>query len=144
MGIYFRDILLIRISSGANNCGQHALEGKKIFHHEIFSPLSIVSFQWKVRIFVIFFERKIKKINDADLFSQTPLLIFTKGANISGGHCMSVYVYILFILYFYLFILFSKEYSTFSISKLYWHKINFLNPKPQKMISCYHSFSLNK
>ncbi len=28
---------------------------------------------------------KDKKINDADLFSQAPLLIFTKGANISGG-----------------------------------------------------------
>ncbi len=26
MGIYFRDILLIRISRGANNCGQHSLE----------------------------------------------------------------------------------------------------------------------
>ncbi len=27
-------------------------------------------------------------INNADLFSQPPLLIFTKGANISGGHCI--------------------------------------------------------
>ncbi len=26
MGIYFRDILLIRISSGANNCVQYVLE----------------------------------------------------------------------------------------------------------------------
>ncbi len=35
-----------------------------------------------------FFEWKIKKIDDADLFSQPPLLIFTKGPNISGGwHC---------------------------------------------------------
>ncbi len=32
--------------------------------------------------------RKIRKINNADLFSQPPLLIFTKGANISGGHCI--------------------------------------------------------
>ncbi len=32
-----------------------------------------------------FFEWKIKKINNADLFSQPPLLIFTKGVNISGG-----------------------------------------------------------
>ncbi len=31
---------------------------------------------------------KDKKINDADLFSQAPLLIFTKGANISGEHFM--------------------------------------------------------
>ncbi len=38
--------------------------------------------------FCEFFEWKIKRINNADLFSQPPLLIFTKGANISGGHCM--------------------------------------------------------
>ncbi len=37
--------------------------------------------------FCEFFEWKIKSINDADLFSQPTLLIFTKGANISGGHC---------------------------------------------------------
>ncbi len=42
--------------------------------------------------FVIFFEWKIKRINNADLFSQPPLLIFTKGANISGGHCISVLI----------------------------------------------------
>ncbi len=34
------------------------------------------------------FELKIKRINIADLFSQPPLFIFTKGANISGGHCI--------------------------------------------------------
>ncbi len=34
-----------------------------------------------------FFDWKIKKINDADLFSQLPLLIFTKGADISGTVC---------------------------------------------------------
>ncbi len=38
--------------------------------------------------FCEFFEWKIKRINNADLFSQPPLLIFIKGANISGGHCM--------------------------------------------------------
>ncbi len=37
--------------------------------------------------FCEFFEWKIKRINNADLFSQPPLLIFIKGANISGGHC---------------------------------------------------------
>ncbi len=32
------------------------------------------------------------KINNADLFSQPPLVIFTKDANISGGHCIySIY-----------------------------------------------------
>ncbi len=39
--------------------------------------------------FCKFFEGKIKRINNADLFSQLPLLIFIKGANISGGHCIS-------------------------------------------------------
>ncbi len=39
--------------------------------------------------FCEFFEWKIKRINNADLFSQPPLLIFIKGANISGGHCMA-------------------------------------------------------
>ncbi len=33
-----------------------------------------------------FFEWKIKTINNGDLFAQTPLIMFTKGANISGGH----------------------------------------------------------
>ncbi len=38
--------------------------------------------------FCEFIEGKIKRINNADLFSQPPLLIFIKGANISGGHCI--------------------------------------------------------
>ncbi len=33
------------------------------------------------------------RINNADLFSQPPLLIFIKGANISGGHCVYIYIY---------------------------------------------------
>ncbi len=40
--------------------------------------------------FCEFIEWKIKRINNADLFSQPPLLIFIKGANISGGHCNTV------------------------------------------------------
>ncbi len=39
-----------------------------------------------------FIEWKIKRINNADLFSQPPLLIFIKGANISGGHCTLLYL----------------------------------------------------
>ncbi len=35
-----------------------------------------------------------KRINNADLFSQPPLVIFTKGANISGGHYIYIYIYI--------------------------------------------------
>ncbi len=32
---------------------------------------------------------KAKKDKHADLFSQPPLLMFTKSANISWGHCIS-------------------------------------------------------
>ncbi len=45
--------------------------------------------------FCEFFEGKIKRINNADLFSQLPLLIFIKGANISGGHCIYIYMKII-------------------------------------------------
>ncbi len=69
--INFRDILLIHL-----------------FHNVSFPPLSIILLHWKFRILCNFW--KIKKINDADLFSQQPLLILTKGANISGRHCMCV------------------------------------------------------
>ncbi len=87
MGIYFRDILLIRISRGANNCGQHSL-AKNIYFIMRFSPHSQL-FYFNDRLeFCEFIEWKIKRINNADLFSQPPLLIFIKGANISGGHCM--------------------------------------------------------
>ncbi len=87
MGIYFRDILLIRISRGANNCGQHSLEKNSYFIMR-FSPHSQL-FYFNDRLeFCEFIEWKIKRINNADLFSQPPLLIFIKGANISGGHCI--------------------------------------------------------
>ncbi len=87
MGIYFRDILLTRISRGANNCGQHSLE-KNIYFIMRFSP-HFQLFYFNDRLeFCKFFEGKIKRINNADLFSQLPLLIFIKGANISGGHCI--------------------------------------------------------
>ncbi len=88
MGIYFRDILLTRISRGANNCGQHPLE-KNIYFIMRFSPhFQLFCFNDRLE-FCKFFEGKIKRINNADLFSQLPLLIFIKGANISGGHCIT-------------------------------------------------------
>ncbi len=43
--------------------------------------------------FCEFSEGKIKRINNADLFSQPPLLIFIKGANISGGHCIYIFTF---------------------------------------------------
>ncbi len=91
MGIYFRDILLIRISRGANNCGQHSLE-KNIYFIMRFSPHFQLFYFNDTLEFCEFIEWKIKRINDADLFSQPPLLIFIKGANISGGHCMYVFL----------------------------------------------------
>ncbi len=89
MGIYFRDILLIRISRGANNCGQHSL-AKNIYFIMRFSPHFQLFYFNDWLEFCEFIEWKIKRINNADLFSQPPLLIFIKGANISGGHCTSI------------------------------------------------------
>ncbi len=87
MGIYFRDILLTRISRGANNCGQHPLEKNSYFIMRFSPHFQLFYFNDRLE-FCKFFEGKIKRINNADLFSQLPLLIFIKGANISGGHCI--------------------------------------------------------
>ncbi len=87
MGIYFRDILLIRISRGANNCGQHLLEKNSYFTMRFSPHFQLFYFNDRLE-FCEFFEWKIKRINNADLFSQPPLLIFIKGANISGGDCI--------------------------------------------------------
>ncbi len=89
MGIYFRDILLIRISRGANNCGQHSLEKNSYFTMRFSPHFQLFYFNDRLE-FCEFFEWKSKRINNADLFSQPPLLIFIKGANISGGHCMLI------------------------------------------------------
>ncbi len=42
MGIYFRYILLIRISRGTSNCVQHVFEKKHLFHNDIFT------FEWPI------------------------------------------------------------------------------------------------
>ncbi len=91
MGIYFRDILLTRISRGANNCGQHPLEKNSYFIMRFSPHFQLFYFNDRLE-FCNFFEGKIKRINNADLFSQLPLLIFIKGANISGGHCIYIYI----------------------------------------------------
>ncbi len=93
MGIYFRDILLIRISRGANNCGQHSLEKNSYFTMRFSPHFQLFYFNDRLE-FCEFFEWKIKRINNADLFSQLPLLIFIKGANISGGHCICLSAFI--------------------------------------------------
>ncbi len=114
-GIYFRDILLTRISRGANNCGQHPLE-KNIYFIMRFSP-HFQLFYFNDRLeFCKFFEGKIKRINNADLFSQLPLLIFIKGANISGGHC--IYIYNFFFFFAFLFAQIAKKNSMIVFSFL--------------------------
>ncbi len=92
-------------SRGGNNCGQHSLE-KNIYFIMRFSP-QFQLFYFNDRLeFCEFIEWKIKRINNADLFSQPPLLIFIKGANISGGHCTWKYMEIFskYILYVCIFI----------------------------------------
>ncbi len=96
MGIYFRDILLIRISRGANNCGQHSLEKNSYFTMRFSPHFQLFYFNDRLE-FCEFFEWKIKRINNADLFSQPPLLIFIKGANISGGHCTYTYIFCIYL-----------------------------------------------
>ncbi len=44
--------------------------------------------------FCDFLNKKIKKINNADKFSQPSLIIFTKGSNNYDHDCMYVYIYI--------------------------------------------------
>ncbi len=61
-------------------------KGKHLFHKEIFPLLQLFYFNNRLECCALF-KWKIKRINNADLFSQSPLLIFTNGANISGEHC---------------------------------------------------------
>ncbi len=48
-------------------------------------------------------KKQNKRINNADLFSQTCLIIFTKDANIFGHDCMCVYMYIYIYIYIYIY-----------------------------------------
>ncbi len=75
MGIYFRDSLRIRISRRAK--WPTCIEEKIM----TFSP-HFQLFYLNNRITEIF----IKMINHAYLFSQPPLLLFTKGADIGEGY----------------------------------------------------------
>ncbi len=78
------------ISRGANNCGQHSLEKNNYFIMRFSPHFQLFYFNDRLEL-CDFFEWKIKRINNADLFSQPPLLIFIKGAIISGGHCVYMY-----------------------------------------------------
>ncbi len=66
-GIYFRDILLTRISRGANNCGQHPLEKNIYFIMRFLPHFQLFYFNDRLE-FCKFFEGKLKRINNADLF----------------------------------------------------------------------------
>ncbi len=88
MGIYFRDILLLRISRGANNCIQRVFEKKKhLFNNDIYPHLKLLLSNERLD-FCAFFFKKIKSINNADSFSQPSLIIFTKGADIFCHDCI--------------------------------------------------------
>ncbi len=89
MGIYFRYILLIRISRGTSNCVQHVFEkkNKHLFHNDISPHFKFLFLQWSLD-FWWFFKIKIKRINNAHLFPQPSLIIFTKGTNNSDHVCI--------------------------------------------------------
>ncbi len=93
MGIYFRDILLIRVSRGANNCVQCVFVKKKhLFHNNISPHFNFLLFNERLD----FCDKKknIKRINNADSFSQPSLIIFTKVADIFGHDCINIYIYL--------------------------------------------------
>ncbi len=72
---YSRKLRAVTLGKGrCNNCGQHELE--KAFISQWDFPPTFNCFTSMIGW---------DRINNADLFSQPPLLIFTKGANISGG-----------------------------------------------------------
>ncbi len=66
----------------------------------IFPPILNSYYPMKGWIFVIFLN---KRINNADLFSQPSLIIFTKGADIFGHDCMYIYIKYRFIFHLYTF-----------------------------------------
>ncbi len=73
MGIYFRDILLLRISRGTNNCVQGVFENLFYFIMR-FPPIVNCFSSMKGQIFVIK-KIKIKRMNDAGLFSEPSVII---------------------------------------------------------------------
>ncbi len=62
-----------------NTCGQHKLE--KVFISQWDFPPTFNCFTSMLCWNFLIFKWKIKRINDADLFSLPPLLIFTKGCH---------------------------------------------------------------
>ncbi len=54
--------------------------------------------------FLDFFKQKIKRINNADLFPQPSLIIFTKGTNNSDHMCMCICIHICMYIHIYIYI----------------------------------------
>ncbi len=89
-GIYFSDIL--RISRRANNFVQCVFEKKKhLFHNDISPQFKFVL--TNERLDFCDKKKKIKRINNADSFSQPSLVIFTKGADIFGHGSTYIHTY---------------------------------------------------
>ncbi len=85
---YRRKLRAVTLGKGRCNNWVPTWNSESIYFIMRFSP-HFQLFYFNDRLeFCEFFEWKIKRINNADLFSQPPLFIFTKGANISGGHCI--------------------------------------------------------
>ncbi len=81
--------------------------------------------------FCEFFEWKIKRINNADVFSQPPLVIFTKGANISGGRCIYLIFDMIFLMSCALFTSFKEFTGDFEVQQLHdcnWIVVNCSTP----------------
>ncbi len=93
MGIYFRDILLTRISRCANNYVHRVFEKKHLFHNDISPHFKFVLSNERLD-FCDLKKIYIYRINNADTCSQPSLIIFIKGADIFGHGCIYIYIYI--------------------------------------------------
>ncbi len=88
MGIYY--ILLRRISSGANNCVQRVFYNKHLFYNDNSPHLKCLLSNERLDLCD---KKKIKKVNNVNLFSQRSLIIFTKDADIFGHDCTFILFY---------------------------------------------------
>ncbi len=84
MEIYFRDILLIRISRGTNNCVQRVFE-KNIYFIMIFSPIFNCFSSMKGYIFVIILNKRSKGFI-MQVYIQS--LLWSYLTNISDHDCI--------------------------------------------------------
>ncbi len=98
MGIYFRDILLIRISRGTNNCVQRVFEKKHLFHNEIFPHFQLFLFNERLD----FCGKKRSKGLIMQVYFQS--LLWSYLPRVPTILTTSVYIYTVYI-YIYIYIL---------------------------------------